>query len=200
MYRPVWHTDVDVHARCDVGFLVCWRFSGARCVGTELAPGTHLDGPGVYWPVSLGERSAFLPLTLYDTFVIEARFGFNKTTLTTFLTDLLKSLSLAVVLGGPLLAGVMAFLAYAGPYAWVYCWLALTVFTLGLQWLAPTWIMPLFNTFTPLEPGALKDAILAYAHTVNFAVADVFVIDGSAFWQVECLFYWLWQVQTYRAL
>jgi len=99
--------------------------------------------------------------------------------LTTFLTDLLKSLGLAVVLGVPLLAGVMAFLAYAGPYAWVYCWLAMTVFTLGLQWLAPTWIMPLFNTFTPLEPGALKDAILAYARTVNFAVEDVFVIDGS---------------------
>jgi STE24 endopeptidase len=83
------------------------------------------------------------------------------------------------VIGGPLLAGVMAFLAYAGPYAWLYCWLAMTVFSLGLQWLAPTWIMPLFNTFTLLAPGALKDAILAYARTVNFAVEDVFVIDGS---------------------
>jgi STE24 endopeptidase len=61
----------------------------------------------------------------------------------------------------------------------VYCWLALTVFSLGLQWLAPTWIMPLFNTFTPLEPGTLKDAILAYARTVRFAVEDVFVLDGS---------------------
>jgi STE24 endopeptidase len=127
----------------------------------------------------LGKGLLSLPFTLYDTFVIEARFGFNKTTLATFLTDLLKSLGLAVVLGGPLLAGVMAFFAYAGPYAWVYCWLAMTVFTLGLQWLAPTWIMPLFNTFTPLEPGTLKDAILAYAGTVNFAVEDVFVIDGS---------------------
>jgi STE24 endopeptidase len=127
----------------------------------------------------LGKGLLSLPFTLYDTFVIEARFGFNKTTLTTFLTDLLKSLGLAVVLGGPLLAGVMAFLAYAGPYAWVYCWLAMTAFTLGLQWLAPTWIMPLFNTFNPLESGALKDAILAYARTVNFAVEDVFVIDGS---------------------
>jgi STE24 endopeptidase len=127
----------------------------------------------------LGKGLLSLPFTLYDTFVIEARFGFNKTTLTTFLTDLLKSLGLAVVLAGPLLAGVMAFLAYAGPYAWVYCWLAMTAFTLGLQWLAPTWIMPLFNTFKPLESGVLKDAILAYARTVNFAVEDVFVIDGS---------------------
>jgi len=129
--------------------------------------------------LALGKGLLSLPFTLYDTFVIEARFGFNQTTLATFLTDLLKGLGLAVALGGPLLAGVMAFLAYAGPYAWVYCWLALTAFTLGLQWLAPTWIMPLFNTFTPLEPGALKDAILGYARTVNFAVEDVFVIDGS---------------------
>src|SRR5713101_4825459 len=59
---PFWHTDVDVYARCDVGLLVRWRFSGARCVGTELAPETYLDGPGVYRPVSLGERSAFPPL------------------------------------------------------------------------------------------------------------------------------------------
>ncbi len=129
--------------------------------------------------LALGKGLLSLPFTLYDTFVIEARFGFNQTTLATFLTDLLKGLGLAVALGGPLLAGVMAFLAYAGPYAWVYCWLALTAFTLGLQWLAPTWIMPLFNTFTPLESGTLKDAILGYARTVNFAVEDVFVIDGS---------------------
>src|SRR6266508_4593925 len=129
--------------------------------------------------LALGKGLLSLPFTLYDTFVIETRFGFNQMTLATFLTDLLKGLGLAVALGGPLLAGVMAFLAYAGPYAWVYCWLALTAFTLGLQWLAPTWIMPLFNTFTPLESGTLKDAILGYARTVNFAVEDVFVIDGS---------------------
>ena len=127
----------------------------------------------------LGKGLLTFPFTLYDTFVIEARFGFNKTSLPTFLADLLKGLGLTVVLGGPLLAGVMAFLAYAGPYGWVYCWLALTVFTLGLQWLAPIWILPLFNTFTPLAPGPLKDAILTYARTVNFAVEDVFVIDGS---------------------
>ena len=127
----------------------------------------------------LGKGLLTFPFTLYHTFVIEARFGFNKTSLPTFLADLLKGLGLAVVLGGPLLAGVMAFLAYAGPYGWVYGWLALTAFTLGLQWLAPIWILPLFHTFTPLAPGALKDAILTYARTVNFAVEDVFVIDGS---------------------
>src|SRR5262249_30391284 len=59
---PFWHTDVGVYARCDVRFLVRWRFSGARYVGTELAPGTHLDGPSVCWPISLRERAAFPPL------------------------------------------------------------------------------------------------------------------------------------------
>jgi STE24 endopeptidase len=159
-----------------------WFAGGFQWLDT-LVRSWHL---GLLWTglayigmLALGKALLALPFTLYDTFVIEARFGFNQTTLATFLTDLLKGLGLALALGGPLLAGVMAFLAYAGPYAWVYCWLALTVFTLGLQWLAPTWIMPLFNTFTPLEPGALKDAILGYARTVNFAVEDVFVIDGS---------------------
>ena len=71
---------------------------------------------------------------------------------------------------------------------------------LGLQWLAPTWIMPLFNTFTPLELGALKDAILTYARTVNFFVEDVFVIDGSRRSGKSNAFYWLWEAQAYRAL
>ena len=127
----------------------------------------------------LGRGLLSLPFSLYETFVLEARFDFNKTTPATFVTDMLKGLGLAVVLGGPLLAGILAFFAYAGTYAWLYCWLATTVFTLGLQWIAPTWIMPLFNTFTPLEPGALKETILAYARAVNFAVEDISIIDGS---------------------
>lgn len=127
----------------------------------------------------LGQSLVSMPFTLYNTFGIEARFGFNTTTVTTFIVDTLKGLGLGIALGGPLLAGVLAFLTYAGPYAWLYCWLTLTVVGLGLQWIAPTWIMPLFNTFTALEPGTLKDAILAYARTVNFPVEEVFVIDGS---------------------
>jgi len=129
--------------------------------------------------LALGKALLDLPFRVYDTFVIEVRFGFNKTTPGTFVTDMLKGLGLAVGLGGPLLAGVLAFFTYAGAYAWVYCWLAVTAFSLGLQWLAPTWILPLFNTFTPLAHGELKEAILAYARAVSFAVEDVFVIDGS---------------------
>ena len=120
-----------------------------------------------------------LPFQLYSTFVIEARFGFNQTSLATFCTDRLKGLGLAMVLGGPLLAGLLAFFMYAGPYAWLYCWLAITSFSLALQIIAPTWIMPLFNTFTPLAPGELREAILTYAQAVKFPIDDVYVMDGS---------------------
>jgi STE24 endopeptidase len=127
----------------------------------------------------LGRALLTLPFSIYATFVLEERFGFNRTTPATFVTDLLKGLGLALLLGGPLLAGVLAFFQYAGASAWLYCWLATTVFILGVQFIAPTWILPLFNTFTPLEPGALKDALLACARALRFPLADVFVMDGS---------------------
>jgi len=120
-----------------------------------------------------------LPFSIYDTFVIEERFGFNKTTFGTFVLDLIKALGLSVLLGGPLLAGVLAFFQYAGANAWWYCWIAVSLFMLAIQFIAPTWIMPLFNKFTPLEAGELKEAILSYARSIHFSLKNVFVMDGS---------------------
>lgn len=120
-----------------------------------------------------------LPFEVYDTFVIEGRFGFNRTTPATFVTDRVKGLGLAVVLGGPLLAAILALFQYAGPLAWVYCWIAASIVSLLVDYIAPTWIMPLFNKFTPMPPGELKDAILGYARSVNFPVENVFVMNGS---------------------
>jgi STE24 endopeptidase len=120
-----------------------------------------------------------LPFSIYSTFVIEERFGFNETTPTTFVTDILKGLILAIGLGGPLLAGILAFFEYAGPYAWLYCWMASAGFALFTQFIAPTWIMPLFNKFKPLEEGELKEKILSYAHSVNFPVQGIYIMDGS---------------------
>lgn len=120
-----------------------------------------------------------LPFSVYSTFVIEERFGFNKTTRRTFFMDQLKGLALAAVLGGLLLAGILAFFEYAGDLAWLYCWIAVTVFSLALQYVAPTWIMPIFNKFTPLESGELRDEIFAYAGKVDFKLANIFVMDGS---------------------
>jgi len=120
-----------------------------------------------------------LPFSLYHTFVIEGRFGFNQTTWSTFMMDLVKGLFLAILLGTPLLAGVLAFFEYAGTSAWWYCWIAVTIYMLGVQFIAPTWIMPLFNKFTPLEAGELKSAILSYADSIKFPIENVFVMDGS---------------------
>ncbi len=120
-----------------------------------------------------------LPLRIYSTFVLEARFGFNRTTARTFLADLGKTLGLSVALGGPVLVTVLYFFTHAGPHAWLYAWLTTTAVALGLQYVAPTWILPLFNTFTPLADGPLRRRILDYALAVKFPVADIFVIDGS---------------------
>jgi STE24 endopeptidase len=120
-----------------------------------------------------------LPFSIYGTFVVEERFGFNRTTPRTFILDLVKGLGLALLLGSPLLASILALFEYAGTYAWLYCWAAVVMFSLAMQYVAPTWIMPLFNKFTSMEPGKLKEAILRYTHSVDFPIKNVFVIDGS---------------------
>ena len=120
-----------------------------------------------------------LPFSVYHTFVIEAEFGFNKTTLATFVMDRLKGLALAVVLGGPIMGAIIGFIEYADSLAWLYAWVVLTVITVFVQFVAPTWIMPLFNKFTPLEPGELRDAIFDYAGSVDFKIDNIFVVDGS---------------------
>lgn len=120
-----------------------------------------------------------LPFSIYSTFVIEERFGFNRTTVRTFILDHLKSLALGAVLGVPLLMGIISLFYYTGAYAWVYCWIVVTLYSLIVQLILPTWIMPLFNKFTPIEEGDLKDAIMRYATSTEFSLKNVFVMDGS---------------------
>jgi STE24 endopeptidase len=120
-----------------------------------------------------------LPFSIYATFVIEEQFGFNQTTWSTFVKDKLKGLALALLLGAPLMAGVLAFFEYAGSGAWFYCWMAVTLYMLVVQFVAPTWIMPLFNRFSPLENGPLKQAIFSYARSIDFPLDNIYVMDGS---------------------
>ncbi len=120
-----------------------------------------------------------LPFSIYSTFVIEEKYGFNKTTPKTFVLDMLKGLALGIVLGGPLLAGILAFFTFIDQYAWLYAWGAVTAFTLFIQFVAPTWIMPIFNDFEPLEESDLRQKIRSYADKVNFAMEGVYVMDGS---------------------
>ncbi len=120
-----------------------------------------------------------LPFSIYSTFVIEERFGFNKTTPKIFVLDLLKGLALGTLLGVPLLALVLAVFMYLGEWAWLYAWIAVTAISFILQYITPTWIMPLFNKFEPLEKGDLREDILSYADSVDYPLAGVFVMDGS---------------------
>jgi STE24 endopeptidase len=120
-----------------------------------------------------------LPFGWWSTFVIESRFGFNRTKAATFWADRAKGVLLALLLGGPLLAAILFFFEKTGTRAWLWCWLASAAFIVGVQFIAPTWIMPLFNRFTPLAEGGLREAILDYARSVTFPLEGVFVIDGS---------------------
>ena len=120
-----------------------------------------------------------LPFRWYSTFVIEERFGFNRTTRATFVLDLLRGLLLLVALGGPMLAAVLWFFDRMGDAAWLWCFGLTTLFLIGIQFVAPTWIMPLFNTFRPLENNELTRAVLDYARLAKFPLEGLFVIDGS---------------------
>ncbi|MDD9304329.1 MAG: M48 family metallopeptidase [Desulfobacter sp.] len=120
-----------------------------------------------------------LPFSVYSTFIIEERYGFNKTTGKTFVLDLIKTILISTVLGSALLSLILWFFESAGSWAWMLCWIATSLFLLGVQYIVPTWIMPLFNRFTPLESGPLKKAIFTYARSIDFPLTQIFVMDGS---------------------
>ena len=126
----------------------------------------------------LGSSLISLPFTCYDTFKIEAKYGFNKTTPAVFIADQIKGLVLGAVIGLPVLA-LLLWLFGTFPGAWLWAWLAVTVLVLALQYIAPRYLMPLFNKFTPLEDGPLKTAIQTLSGTCAFPVKELFVIDGS---------------------
>jgi STE24 endopeptidase len=120
-----------------------------------------------------------LPFTLYSTFVIEERFGFNNTTIKTFFTDIIKGIILSILIGTPILYLILWFFETMGDVAWIYCWAGLTFVTIILQFLAPALIMPFFNKFTLLEDGTLKEKVLAFAHQASFNIQGIYTMDGS---------------------
>ena len=120
-----------------------------------------------------------LPLSIYGTFVIEEKYGFNKTTYLTFFTDKLKQYLLMIVIGGPVLYVIIYFFESFGPDAWLYVWGFLTLFSIVMQPIFNNFIAPMFNKFTPLEEGPLLDRIEEYLKKVEFPVKKLEVVDGS---------------------
>lgn len=120
-----------------------------------------------------------LPLSLYSTFGIEADFGFNRTTVRTYVVDMLKGMLLAVVLGLPLLYAALALMKKAGSLWWLYLWVLWFGFSLFITWAYPKFIAPLFNKFSPLTDEALKARIEGLLLRCGFKSEGVFVMDGS---------------------
>ena len=120
-----------------------------------------------------------LPFQLYSTFVIEEKYGFNKTTVKTFFMDKIKGYALAALIGGPLLALLIYLIEVIGPNFWIWFALIAAAFILFMNMFYTTLILPLFNKLTPLPEGQLKSAIQQFAGRVNFPLDNIFVIDGS---------------------
>ena len=122
---------------------------------------------------------ATLPFDAWRTFVIEERYGFNRMTPALFVGDLAKGALLALALGTPLLLAVFWFVQRAGSLWWLYTWVAWIGFTLLMVTVFPRWIAPLFNRFTPMEPGELRSRIEALVARCGFRAEGLFVMDGS---------------------
>ncbi|MFC1499293.1 M48 family metallopeptidase, partial [Verrucomicrobiota bacterium] len=129
--------------------------------------------------IVLASKIINIPFSIYETFVIEEKYGFNKTTPKTFVLDIIKSLILTAIIGGIILSIILWFFGKFENTAWLYCWAAVTAFQIFLMFIAPFVIMPLFNKFVPLEDGELKTAIEDYARSQNFKMKGVFKMDGS---------------------
>ena len=139
----------------------------------------HLQGLGLFAAVGLIGFAVGLPTSLYRSFVIEERFGFNKLTWQLWLADLAKGAVLTVAIGGPLLYAVLWLMDAMGRNWWLYVWLLWLATNLLILFLYPTVIAPLFNKFTPLEDASLKERIEALLKRCGFASSGLFVMDGS---------------------
>ncbi|MFP4025880.1 MAG: M48 family metallopeptidase [Thiohalospira sp.] len=119
------------------------------------------------------------PFSIYDTFVIEEKFGFNKTTPKLFIIDKIKGWFLTAIIGGGLLALIIWFYHKTGPNFWIYAWIAVSLFMVFMTMFYTSLILPIFNKLKPLEDGDLKNQITQFCQKVNFQLDNVFVMDGS---------------------
>lgn len=129
--------------------------------------------------IFIGSDLLSTPFSIYSTFVIEERFGFNKTTVKTFLQDKIKGYVLAILIGGLLISALIVLIEMMGNNFWLYFWIIITVFVLFLNVFYTSWILPLFNRLQPIEDGELKSSIEAFSQKVGFPLSNIFVMDGS---------------------
>ncbi len=129
--------------------------------------------------IMLGSDIITTPFSYYNTFVIEEKFGFNKSTKKLFFLDKIKGWGMTIILGGAILSLIIWFFQWAGTNFWIYTWAVIALFSVFMNMFYSKLIVPLFNKQTPLENGSLKTKIEAYAKKVGFELQNIFVIDGS---------------------
>jgi STE24 endopeptidase len=165
--------------------LVLWLTVGGLIQAISEAWNRWLDagsvghGTALLLTVFLVQAAAGLPTTLYRTFVVEERFGFNRMTLRLFAIDLVKHTLVGLALGVPLLLAVLWLMSRAGEYWWLYTWAVWVGYSLLMMLVYPAFIMPLFNKFTPLKEGELAGRVASLLERTGFKSSGLFVMDGS---------------------
>ncbi|CAI8347528.1 MAG: Protease HtpX [Flavobacterium sp. SCGC AAA160-P02] len=129
--------------------------------------------------IMIGSDIISTPFSMYKIFVIEEKFGFNKSSKKTFFLDKLKGLLMTAIIGGFILSIIIWFYQFTGNIFWLFAWGLVTIFTLFMNMFYSKLIVPLFNKQTPLENGELKDAITKYVNSVGFRLNNIFIINGS---------------------
>lgn len=162
-----------------LGFLLLDGFEYVDNIARSISDNSIIIALIFFGIIMLASDIITTPFSYYKTFVIEERFGFNKTTKKTFILDKIKGLLMMAILGGGILALVVWFYELTGDLFWLYTWAIITVFSLFMNMFYAKLIVPLFNKQTPLEEGELRNKISDYAKTVGFNLDKIFVIDGS---------------------
>jgi STE24 endopeptidase len=167
----------------EIALLLIWTLGGGLqwleqiILAMELSP--IFTGIAVILFFTLISSLLDLPFSIYSTFVIEEKFGFNRTTIKTFITDMLKGSLLGLIIGVPLLFVILWLMEQTGDQWWLYAWLVISGFSIFMMWVYPTWIAPVFNKFEPLEEGETLDRITSLLTRCGFNSNGIFVIDGS---------------------
>ncbi|KAL0675482.1 hypothetical protein Bca4012_003463 [Brassica carinata] len=157
-----------------------WKISGAFLPMVGLDPENEiLHTLSFLAGVMTWSQITDLPFSLYSTFVIESRHGFNKQTIWMFIRDMIKGILLSVILAPPIVAAIIVIVQKGGPYLAIYLWAFMFILSLVMMTIYPVLIAPLFNKFTPLPDGDLREKIEKLASSLKFPLKKLFVVDGS---------------------
>lgn len=162
-----------------LSMLIFGGFGWLDSLAASISPYPIIQALVFFGLLLFGADVLSLPMSYYHTFVIEEKFGFNKTTPALFFADKVKGWGLMLLFGGGLLALIMVFYQWAGTDFWWYAWALIAAFSVFMNLFYSKLIVPLFNKQEPLEAGSLKSRIENYAQHVGFELKNIFVIDGS---------------------